>query len=72
MELKLKHKQGLFLKLINFMKVNLSTFKNPFSIKLVSKEQGSFAFRMNIFRNAVSKFGIFVDLKKSTSIQNKS
>ena len=60
------YKQGLFLKLINFMRglIYLRS-KILFLLSLYLKEQGSFAFRMNIFRNAVSKFGIFVDLKKN-------
>jgi len=59
------YKQGLFLKLINFIRgliyLRLKIIHLLLSWSL--KEQGSFAFRMNIFRNAVSKFGIFVDLK---------
>ena len=58
------YKQGLFLELINFVRglIYLRS-KIRFLLSWSLKEQGSFAFRMNIFRNAVSKFGIFVDLK---------
>ena len=58
------YKQGLFLKVINFMR-GLIYLRSKIRLLLSwsLKEKGSFAFRINIFRNAVSKFGIFVDLK---------
>ena len=60
------YKQGLFLKLINFIRgLIYLRLKIHLLLSWSLKEQGSFAFRMNIFRNAVSKFGIFVDLKKN-------
>ena len=54
------YKQGLFLKVINFMR-GLIYLRSKIRLLLSwsLKEQGSFAFRINIFRNAV----IFVDLK---------
>ena len=58
------YKQGLFLKLINFIRgLIYLRLKIHLLLSWSLKEQGSFVFRMNIFRNAVSKFGIFVDLK---------
>ena len=53
------YKQGLFLKLINFMRglIYLRS-KIRFLLSWSLKEQGSFAFRMNIFRNAVSKLSL--------------
>ena len=60
------YKQRMVLKLMNFIRGAIY-LRSKISHLLVwsLKEQGSFAFKLNIFRNAVSKFGIFVDLKKT-------
>lgn len=65
------YKQGLVLKLMNFIRgVIYLRYKARLLLSWSLKEKGSFAFRMNIFGNAVSKFGIFVDLKRNYSESN--
>ncbi len=67
------YRQRMGLKLMNFIRgVIYLRLKIHLLLGWSLKEQGSFTFRMNIFRNAVSKFGILVDLKKNYSNEQQS
>lgn len=67
------YKQRMGLKLMNFIRgVIYLRLKIYLLLGWSLKEQGSFTFRINIFRNAVSKFGSFVDLKKNYSREQQT